>query len=499
MTNWTGLFAAPMDEFETGDNVYSQTEGYEWVIQKIAASVDSYRIFPLRSIRLLLSFQTANGLVQFARSTTPTPTEISWTIRRETAFPCFGGGGICMLPLPSLILGVIRPENKPVTGNNVEITVPRGWSVTISALSIGNAINSIYLQTVTKGSTTVDTFQFHNDRSNLGQPMKIKDREGMSYQSTASQDPLALRLACYTSTNSARKDPFVLSQRKENESVLRVVFIDKSIDIRNFPDYRKYHITCLEGESNTNAVITVLIAKTEGDLTIPPRPETGTVNEGTNPNCDKPRPDCMDQYLRYYDSVFLVDDSASMRGQRWAEAQASLVVVANEAMRFDCDGIGLLFLNSQVRNDNVRGEDVLLSHFNQVTPRGATPTGARLDAILGNYFRKLDAAIGTPDYEKIKLLHLICITDGAPTDRPEPVLVKWAAHLRAKRHHPNQVGIQFVQVGNEASATVALQALANANVNGIVDTVPFNGSFTPERLHRVLLGGIMPNIRTRRP
>lgn len=49
-------------------------------------------------------------------------------------------------------------------------------------------------------------------------------------------------------------------------------------------------------------------------------------------------------------------------------------------------------------------------------------------------------------------------------DAPLPILEKWAAHLDAKKHHPNIVGVQFVQIGNAPGCDVALLALTKGNV-----------------------------------
>ena len=98
-------------------------------------------------------------------------------------------------------------------------------------------------------------------------------------------------------------------------------------------------------------------------------------------------------------------------------------------------------------------------------------------------------------------------------DEPLPVLEKWAAHLDARRHHPNAVGVQFVQIGNEMRCREALLALTRGNVRvstrefpfkyclsrallqNMVDTVPYNGAITQGRLTRILLGAVKPSVR----
>lgn len=264
-----------------------------------------------------------------------------------------------------------------------------------------------------------------------------------------------------------------------------------------------------------------------------------------------------------------------MAGPQWAEARKALIDIANEAMRCDSEGISLRFLNSQIVADGIKvrltklsnvkleahlliaqGQDALLRYFDSVKANGVcylywfskviarlcyvvsfiggTPTGARLDAILGQYANELDNAIGTPEYSTIKPLDLICLTDGAPSqsinfvvfhnnqhayslflyvaDAPLPILEKWAAHLDAKKHHPNAVGVQFVQIGNSAGCTAALVALTKGKVRvsnsgtisracvdfhqqNMVDTVSYDGLVTPERLTRILLGAIKPSAR----
>ena len=49
------------------------------------------------------------------------------------------------------------------------------------------------------------------------------------------------------------------------------------------------------------------------------------------------------------------------------------------------------------------------------------------------------------------------ITDGAATDDPESVIVSVAQRLDAGRFPLSQVGMQFIQVGNDAQASTALQ------------------------------------------
>lgn len=56
----------------------------------------------------------------------------------------------------------------------------------------------------------------------------------------------------------------------------------------------------------------------------------------------------VDSYIlsRKYDTVFLIDDSGSMEGSRWAEAGRTLEEVARLAAKYDPNGIDIHFLNA---------------------------------------------------------------------------------------------------------------------------------------------------------
>ncbi|TFK35034.1 hypothetical protein BDQ12DRAFT_326726 [Crucibulum laeve] len=67
--------------------------------------------------------------------------------------------------------------------------------------------------------------------------------------------------------------------------------------------------------------------------------------------------------------------------------------------------------------------------------------------------------------------------------------------MQASKHHPNCIGIQFVQIANDDGADIALRDLVYGENGSMVDTVPFDGELTAERLERILLGGLHPNVR----
>jgi hypothetical protein len=111
--------------------------------------------------------------------------------------------------------------------------------------------------------------------------------------------------------------------------------------------------------------------------------------------------------------------------------------------------------------------------FRQVRPEGYTPTARTLEEILNPYLQHLSRA---SDMSSVKPLNLIVITDGVPTDNPTQSIVNAANALDRLLAPSYQVGIQFVQIGNDKDATRALKQLddnlqGQGHARDIVDTV----------------------------
>ncbi|KAG8791068.1 hypothetical protein FRC12_010258 [Ceratobasidium sp. 428] len=202
------------------------------------------------------------------------------------------------------------------------------------------------------------------------------------------------------------------------------------------------------------------------------------------------------QILRQYDIVFLVDDSGSMSGARWKEAGDALASVADKAAIYDPNGIDIHFLNSPELALEVTSKQEVIDLFNSVRPYGPTPTGDRLDHLLGEYITQIEDA-KTKGLKKMpKPVNFIVITDGVPTDDPESVIIAAARRLDAGNFLLSQVGIQFIQVGNDSKATKALKELDDGinkahKIRDMVDTTPYKGkALDGATVVKVLLGGI---------
>jgi len=208
--------------------------------------------------------------------------------------------------------------------------------------------------------------------------------------------------------------------------------------------------------------------------------------------------------LRKYDTVIIVDDSSSMRGKSWQDTRDALSSLADVTASYDADGIDVYFLNHKAFASNVRDASTVNRLFERVQPMGTTPIGGKLEELLLTYLDKIENAkareiAGESNALKaIKGVNYIVLTDGAPTDDPEDVIVMAARRLDRGNFPITQVGIQFVQIGNSPHAAEFLQELDDSlssghGVRDIVDTTPFTltgGGLTAEMLTKILLGGI---------
>jgi hypothetical protein len=241
----------------------------------------------------------------------------------------------------------------------------------------------------------------------------------------------------------------------------------------------------------------------------PPPPPPPKTMPGYNPLLDIKRPSTIENYLKYYDTVFLIDDSGSMgegNPTKWQQCVQAVTAIAEAAIDNESEGIDIYFLNSDIifkvkDIDEVRGvrdKSKVRAALSKVGPSGGTPTGERLSERLQEHLSKIDAVVGQrSSYGEVRGLDLIVITDGSPNDNNlcKFELERAAKHIADNNYHPNHIGIQFVQIGNDPGARDRLNELAQANVNGMVDTVSETMTLTGDGLKRILLGGMHPNLR----
>ncbi|SPO39257.1 uncharacterized protein PSFLO_04737 [Pseudozyma flocculosa] len=171
------------------------------------------------------------------------------------------------------------------------------------------------------------------------------------------------------------------------------------------------------------------------------------------------------------------------------------------AAKYDRDGVDVYFLNNDRAIENCTDPREVLRVFDSIEPEGATPTGMRLEILLLDYLDRIEEykerlSRGQNPGPEPKKRNYIVITDGSPTDDPEDVIVACARRLDRANMPLSQIGIQFLQVGDDAEATEALQDLDDAlskehGIRDMVDTVTYSSmALNADLIIKALLGGI---------
>ncbi|OAP55735.1 hypothetical protein AYL99_09887 [Fonsecaea erecta] len=278
---------------------------------------------------------------------------------------------------------------------------------------------------------------------------------------------------------------------------------------------------------------------TTGQASCEARPETrnqgGETPELSGPD-DKTDDESDDEALLSFDrlrnfhTVFVVDDTGSMllpacgdytgkrqvppgfKGRtRWAMVLDALQYIADIAAKHDESGIDVYFLvQSWLQRQGIRSGSVvrdLLERRGGSLRYGSGPTKFEpalrpiLEGHLEDYreSKKPGSETAMP-----RPLDLIVLTDGVAKDKKqtESLIVKTAQDLTRLRAVPRQIGIQFVQVGEDRNAKEFLKHLDDGiksqGVRDIVDTKRYDnqegGLPLKEQLAKILLGAMDDDI-----
>ncbi|KAI0080872.1 hypothetical protein K474DRAFT_1657379 [Panus rudis PR-1116 ss-1] len=189
-----------------------------------------------------------------------------------------------------------------------------------------------------------------------------------------------------------------------------------------------------------------------------------------------------------------------MSGINWTEARNALAQLAEVASKYDDNGIDIHFLNSKLQGLNMTSTEAVERLFNSVQPNGITEIGKCLERLMNIYLDELEseekARVHASEELPTKPLNIIVITDGISSDTVSDVIVGAAKRLDAKHFPLGQLGVQFVQIGDDPEATTFLGELDDElrleyKIRDMVDTTPYTGrSLTSDMLIKVLLGGI---------
>ncbi|MCJ1428570.1 hypothetical protein MMC29_006480 [Sticta canariensis] len=209
--------------------------------------------------------------------------------------------------------------------------------------------------------------------------------------------------------------------------------------------------------------------------------------------------------LRKYTTIFLVDDSYSMRDipqyglMPWTETTRALAECADIVPSAN-GRLKIHFFSSETSENNISSVDELRKLCSAVVPRGYTTIYLLLQRQLNGFveaFRPLTVAQG----EEYPGLNIIVFTAGAPEMQfyaLEEVIVGNAQHLDvfSPRFDRSKVGIHFIQIGDYAGFKAFVDRVDM--VNGIrnlrweiINTTRYNPRTVTETTYRkTVLGAI---------
>jgi len=204
--------------------------------------------------------------------------------------------------------------------------------------------------------------------------------------------------------------------------------------------------------------------------------------------------------LKLFDTVFIIDDSGSMNerdgtqvvdaeGQpktlsRWETLVDGMRYIVDLACYYDNNGVDVHFLYNDAKDElgiteGQRVLDLLAKEVRLDEEGGGTVVGQVLWMVLETHldgyedFRKQMRARVSPRPKMPKKLNVIVITDGeaADTEEVEQTIVAAAQKLERLGAPPNQIGIQFLQVGQSETAADWLRMLDDDlhRIHGIKD------------------------------
>ncbi|KAF5353309.1 hypothetical protein D9756_007969 [Leucocoprinus leucothites] len=249
------------------------------------------------------------------------------------------------------------------------------------------------------------------------------------------------------------------------------------------------------------------LTKKEVAQIAPMKPKPDQVLLGYNPTLDEKRPQEIKEYLQKHRIQFVIDNSGSMSGSRWDETRDALFQIADHALNIHSDNVEIRFFNPTIQSAHlkVKGTDEVMRIFEDVHPGGGTPMGDVLEDVLNKQIDRLDNANQHGKYRFELPLDIIVLTDGVPNSDspPAPVIERAAIQMRNKKHHPNCIGIQFVQIENDPAAAPILLSLIDSPEHNMVDTISYSsymerggGKLTGAMLEEIILGGLHPNLRS---
>lgn len=187
------------------------------------------------------------------------------------------------------------------------------------------------------------------------------------------------------------------------------------------------------------------------------------------------------EQLSLRDYILLLDKSGSMEERdcknnstRWEYAQETVLGIASKLSQFDSNGITVIpFAGNFKEYKDILGQEGLVKKiFAENEPLGSTDTLKVLRHVLDGY---LAAHKANP--ETTKPITLVVVTDGVPDGGKagQKAIADYLISVTKQMDKDEQIGVLFLQIGADPSATEFLKFLDDNLVAGgakfdIVDT-----------------------------
>ncbi|TFK72032.1 hypothetical protein BDN72DRAFT_895148 [Pluteus cervinus] len=193
------------------------------------------------------------------------------------------------------------------------------------------------------------------------------------------------------------------------------------------------------------------------------------------------------QLLVDYDTVVLVDDSATMSEANWQTACDALDMLINLTGERDTDGIDVHFVNHDTRFEGLK------TFFR---PQGNASLKVKLESLVDQYLDEISEQLSKGETPG-KPVNYIVITNGIglKDQGMKEFVIETAGRLDTKQfEHKKTIGIQFLQIGNDKQVTKFFNELDDtpeAKLD-IVDTTLYQDvdPILDDTVAKALLGGI---------
>lgn len=148
------------------------------------------------------------------------------------------------------------------------------------------------------------------------------------------------------------------------------------------------------------------------------------------------------------DYIVILDQSGSMSGSRWTQAQDAVMKIAPWCCQADPDGITLYLFNSRHTSyRNLQRPEQIAQIFTREKPSGTTNLAGVLNAAFAEHF-----STGKPTT-------ILVITDGEPDN--QGTVIHEIVQATTRMRTDEQLSVSFIQIGNDAAAQRFLEFLDN--------------------------------------